>query len=117
MKKTKNFTTTDNLVTVSEEETKEKIIKKLQEKKAKIAFILDKYNKLIGRYWLEESKKKEQVEINFDDNPIFTERNNTLNETLSTMLESGEKLLPVVSQKKIFMGIIKLNDIFEEVNK
>ena len=117
LKKTKNFTTTNNLVTVSEEETKEKIIKKLQEKKAKIAFILDKYHKLIGRYWLEKSKKNEQVEINFDGNPIFTERNNTLKETLSTMLESGEKLLPVVNRKKIFVGIIKLNNIFEEVNK
>jgi len=68
------------LITVSNEETEREITKKLQEKKAKIAFVLDKYNKLIGRYWLEESKKKEQVEIIFDDNPIFTERNNTLNE-------------------------------------
>ena len=117
LKKTKDFILKNNLVTVSNEETEREITKKLQEKKAKIAFVLDKYNKLIGRYWLEESKKKEQVEINFDDNPIFTERNNTLKETLSTMLESGEKLLPVVNRKKIFVGIIKLNNIFEEVNK
>ena len=117
LKKTKDFILKDNLITVSNEETEREITKKLQEKKAKIAFVLDKYNKLIGRYWLEESKKKEQVEINFDDSPIFTERNNTLNETLSTMLESGERLLPVVNRKKIFVGIIKLNDIFEEVSK
>jgi len=117
LKKTKDFILKNNLVTVSNEETEREITKKLQEKKAKIAFVLDKYNKLIGRYWLEESKKKEQVKINFDDNPIFTERNNTLKETLSTMLESGEKLLPVVNRKKIFVGIIKLNNIFEEVNK
>jgi len=117
LKKTKDFIIKDNLVTVSNEETEREITKKLQKKKVKIAFVLDEYNKLIGRYWLEESKKKEQVEINFDDNPIFTERNNTLKETLSTMLESGEKLLPVVNRKKIFVGIIKLNNIFEEVNK
>jgi len=117
LKKTKDFILKDNLITVSNEETEREITKKLQEKKTKIAFVLDKNNKLIGRYWLEKSKKHEQAEINFDDNPIFTERNNTLNETLSTMLESGEKLLPVVNQKKIFMGIIKLNNIFEEVNK
>lgn len=117
LKKTKDFILKDNLITVSNEETKTEITKKLREKKTKIAFVLDKNNKLIGRYWLEKSKKHEQAEINFDDNPIFTERNNTLNETLSTMLESGEKLLPVVNQKKIFIGIIKLNDIFEEVNK
>lgn len=117
LKKTKDFILKDNLITVSNEETKREITKKLREKKTKIAFVLDKNNKLIGRYWLEKSKKHEQAEINFDDNPIFTERNNTLNETLSTMLGSGEKLLPVVNQKKIFIGIIKLNDIFEEVNK
>ena len=117
LKKTKNFIAADKLFTVSEEETKEGILKKMLGKKEEIAFVLDKYNKLIGRYWLEESKKKEQVKINFDDNPIFTERNNTLKETLSTMLESGEKLLPVVNRKKIFVGIIKLNNIFEEVNK
>lgn len=117
LKKTKDFILKDNLITVSSEETKREITKKLREKKAKIAFVLDKYNKLMGRYCLEESEKKGQVEINFDDNPIFTERNNTLKETLSTMLESGEKLLPVVNRKKIFVGIIKLNNIFEEVNK
>jgi len=117
LKKTKDFILKDNFVTVSDEETEREITKKLQEKKEKIAFVLDKDNKLIGRYWLEKSKKNEQVEINFDDSPIFAERNNTLSETLSTMLESGEKLLPVVNRKKIFVGIIKLNNIFEEVNK
>ncbi|MBU4561883.1 betaine/proline/choline family ABC transporter ATP-binding protein [bacterium] len=117
LKKTKNFISADNLVTVSEEETKERILKKMQEKKEEIVFVLDKYNKLIGRYWLKKSKKNEQVEINFDGSPIFTERNNSLKETLSIMLESGEKILPVVNRKKILIGIIKLNEIFEEVTK
>ncbi|MCK4309721.1 MAG: betaine/proline/choline family ABC transporter ATP-binding protein [Candidatus Atribacteria bacterium] len=117
LKKTKNFISADNLVTVSEEETKERILKKMQEKKEEIVFVLDKYNKLIGRYWLKKSKKNEQVEINFDGSPIFTERNNSLKETLSIMLESGEKILPVVNRKKILIGIVKLNEIFEEVSK
>lgn len=117
LKKTKNFIAADKLVTVSEEETKERILKKMQEEKEEIVFVLDKYNKLIGRYWLEKSEKNEQVEINFDGNPIFTERNNSLKETLSIMLESGEKILPVVNRKKILIGIVKLNEIFEEVSK
>jgi osmoprotectant transport system ATP-binding protein len=117
LKKTKDFISKDNLVTISNEETEGEIIKKLREKRTKIAFVLNEDDKLIGCYFLEKSKKNEQVEINFDDNPIFTEKNNTLQETLSTMLESGERLLPVVNQKKIFIGIIRLNDIFEEVNK
>jgi len=117
LKKTKNFIAAGNLVTVSEEETKERILKKMQEKKEEIAFVLDKYNKLIGRYWLEKSKKNEQVEINFDGDPIFTERNNSLKETLSIMLESGEKILPVVNRRKILAGVVKLNEIFEEVRK
>ncbi len=117
LKKTKNFISAEKLFTVSEEETKERILKKMQEKKEEIVFVLDKYNKLIGRYWLKKSKKNEQVEINFDGSPIFTERNNSLKETLSIMLESGEKILPVVNRKKILIGIIKLNEIFEEVTK
>jgi len=117
LKKTKNFIAANKLFTVSEEETKEAILKKMQEKKEEIVFVLDKYHKLIGRYWLEKSKKSEQVEINFDGSPIFTERNNSLKETLSIMLESGEKILPVVNRKKILTGIVKLNEIFEEVSK
>jgi len=113
LKKTKNFIAAGDLVTVSEEETKERILKKMQEKKEEIAFVLDKYNKLIGRYWLEKSKNNEQVEINFDGDPIFTERNNSL----SIMLESGEKILPVVNRRKILAGVVKLNEIFEEVRK
>jgi len=33
------------------------------------------------------------------------------------MLESGEKILPVVNRRKVLIGIVKLNDIFEEVSK
>ncbi|HER24159.1 MAG TPA: ATP-binding cassette domain-containing protein [Candidatus Atribacteria bacterium] len=117
LKKTKDFIIKDNFVSVSTKETEKEIIKKIQENKAKIAFVLDKDNKLLDRYWLEKSKKNGQVEINFEDNPVFAERNNTLSETLSTMLKSGEKLLPVVNRKKIFMGIINLDDIFKEVNQ
>lgn len=117
LKKTKDFISTDDFMTASDQDSEREITKKLREKKVNIAFVLDKDHKLKDRYWLEQSKKNQPVEINFDDSPVFAERNNSLSETLSTMLKSGEKLLPVVNRKKIFMGIIKLDDIFEEVNK
>lgn len=117
LKKTKDFISTDDFMTASDQDSESEITKKLREKKVNIAFVLDKDHKLKDRYWLEQSKKNQPVEINLDDSPVFAERNNSLSETLSTMLKSGEKLLPVVNRKKIFMGIIKLDDIFEEVNK
>jgi len=77
---------------------------------------LDKNGKLSGRYWLEKTKKGKD-EINYDENPVITEQNNTLNESLSTMFSSGEKLLPVVNRRNKFIGVIRLNHIFEEFNK
>jgi osmoprotectant transport system ATP-binding protein len=117
LKPTKNFVSSENLVMVSKNDSKDQVLKQLEEKNQIIAFLVDGNNKLLGRYWLEKAKKEGETKINFDENPIFTERNNTLNETLSTMLSSGEKLLPVVNRRKTFIGIVKLNDIFEEVNK
>lgn len=117
LKPTKNFVSSENLVVVSKNDSKDQVLKQLQEKNQIIAFLVDGNNKLIGRYWLEKTKKEGETKINFDENPIFTERNNSLNETLSTMLSSGEKLLPVVNRRKTFIGIVKLNDIFEELIK
>lgn len=116
LKRTKDFISSEEIVTVNEDTSEEEIFKILQEKNQIVAFVLDKNNKLVGRYWLERTKK-DGFEVNYDENPILTEQNNTLNETLSTMFFSGEKLLPVVNRRNKFLGIIRLNHIFEEFNK
>jgi len=116
LKRTKDFISSEDTITVDKEISEEKVLKLLQEKDQIVAFVLDKNGKLSGRYWLEKTKK-DKVEINYDENPILTEQNNTLNESLSTMFSSGEKLLPVVNRRNKFMGVIRLNHIFEEFNK
>lgn len=116
LKRTKDFISSEEIVTVSEDTSENSISKLLQEKNQIVAFVLDKNNKLVGRYWLEKTKK-DKFEINYDKNPVQTEQNNTLNESLSTMFSSGEKLLPVVNRRNKFMGVIRLDQIFEEFSK
>jgi len=116
LKRTKDFISSEEIVTVSEDTSEDSVSKLLQEKNQIVAFVLDKNNKLVGRYWLEKTKK-DKFEINYDENPVLTEQNNSLNESLSTMFSSGEKLLPVVNRRNKFMGAIRLNHIFEEFNK
>jgi osmoprotectant transport system ATP-binding protein len=116
LKRTKDFISSEEIVTVSEDTSEDNVSKLLQEKNQIVAFVLDKDNKLMGRYWLEKTRK-EKFEINYDESPILTEQNNTLNESLSTMFSSGEKLLPVVNRRNKFMGVIRLGHIFEEFNK
>ena len=117
LKRTKNFISKENITIVNQDTTEEEALKQLQENNQIIAFVLDKKERLAGRYWLEKSKKSKKTEINFDTNPVYVERNNTLNESLSMMFSSGEKLLPVLNRRRKFMGVVRLNHIFEEVNK
>jgi len=116
LKRTKDFISSEEIVTVGKGTSEDEISKLLQEKNQIVAFVLDQDNKLVGRYWLEKTKK-DKFEINYDENPILTEQNNSLNESLSTMFSSGEKLLPVVNRRNKFMGVIRLSHIFEEFNK
>ena len=117
LKKTKDFISSEAIITVTPETPEDQVSKQLQEKNQIVAYVLDKSNKLAGRYWLEKTGKKGQFEINYDENPIFTEQNNSLNESLSTMFSSGEQLLPVVNRRNKFIGVIRLSHIFEEFNK
>jgi len=116
LKRTKDFISSENVITMSKDISEDQALKQLKENNQIVAFVLDKNNKLVGRYWLEKTKK-DKFEINYDENPIMTEQNNTLNESLSTMFSSGEQLLPVVNRRGLFLGVIRLSHIFEEFNK
>jgi osmoprotectant transport system ATP-binding protein len=117
LKKAKDFISTEDVLTVNQDISEDQVSKQLQENNQIVAFVLDKNEKLIGRYWLEKTGKKGKVDINYDENPIMTEQNNTLNESLSTMFSSGEQLLPVINRRGKFLGVIRLSHIFEEFNK
>jgi len=91
--------------------------KKLQDNDIRLAFVLDEGNHLTGRLLFEKPSKSKKEKFIYDPGPWIAERQNNLKETLSKMLETGEKQLPVVNRKKEFVGLIRLSDIFEEVNK
>ncbi len=117
LKKAKDFISKEDVLTVDKDTSPDKVLKQLQEKNQVTAFVLDKNEKLVGRYWLEKTGKKSKAEINYDEKPIRIEQNNSLNESLSTMFSSGEQLLPVVNRRDKFLGIIRLSYIFDEFNK
>ena len=117
LKKTKDFVIKNGFITVLNTESKENVKKKLEDKNIEIAFVLDENNHLKSRFLLEKATKTKKQRFLYNPSPWIIERQNNLNETLSKMLEAGEKQLPVVNRKKEFVGLIKLSDIFEEVNK
>ena len=117
LKKAKDYVLKDGFITVLDTESHESIEKKMKEKNIGIAFALDKNNHLKSRFVLEKATKIKKQKFIYNPVPWIIERQNNINETLSKMLEAGEKQLPVVNRKKEFVGIIKLSNIFEEVNK
>ena len=117
LKKAKDYVLKDGFITVLDTESHESVEKKMKEKNIEIAFALDKKNHLIGRFVLEKTTEIKKQKFIHDPGPWVIERQNNIKETLSKMLEIGEKKLPVVNRKKEFVGIIKLSNIFEEVNK
>jgi len=117
LEKTKDFIIKNGFITVSNTEPPENVMKKLQDKDIRLAFVLDEGNHLTGRFLFEKLSKTKKQKFIYDPDPWIAERQNNLNETLSKMLEAGEKQLPVVNRKKEFVGLIRLSDIFEEVNK
>jgi len=117
LKKAKDYVSKDGFITVLDTEAHETIEKKLKDKNIEIAFVLDKKNHLKSRFVLEKATSNKKQKFIHNPAPWIIERQNNITETLSKMLEIGEKLLPVVNRKKEFVGIIELSTIFEEVNK
>ena len=117
LEKAKDYVSKEGFITVLDTESHKSVEKKMKEKNVEIAFALDKNNHLISRFVLEKATVNKKERFIHDPGPWVIERQNNIKETLSKMLEIGEKKLPVVNRKKEFVGIIKLNNIFEEVNK
>jgi len=117
LEKAKDYVLKDGFITVFDTESPESVRKKLEDKNIKIAFVLDEKNHLKSRFVLEKATETKKQKFLHDLEPWIIERQNNIKEALSKMLEIGEKTLPVVNRKKQFVGIIKLSNIFEEVNK
>ena len=118
LKKTKDYIVKEGFLTVDEKITKEAIRAKMLQQKIDTAFVLSSGRYLKGRYFIEEfGQTRKSPQIIYNSSPYIADRHSNLNEILSKMLEAGEKELPVINNKRQFVGIIRLDDIFKEVNK
>jgi osmoprotectant transport system ATP-binding protein len=119
LKKAKSYAVQEGYITAPENAEKAHIRKELEEKGLIIAYLLDSNGILKGRYYIDTKTKKPSGEhpIVRETAPFRVERNTSLTETLSKMLEHGEKRLPVVSRNGRLSGVINLEAIFEEVEQ
>lgn len=118
LKKTKDYVVKEGYLVVDERETRDNIKGMILEKNANSAFVLDSKKRLKGRYFIEPlDESGKEYKVIYNQNPFIAERHSNLNEILSKMLEAGEKELPVLNNKNQFLGIIRLDDIFSEVNE
>ncbi|MEA3508820.1 MAG: ABC transporter ATP-binding protein [Synergistota bacterium] len=118
LKKAKSYISTEGYMTAEPTVDKEKIGDELADKKLKIAYLLDDRKRLAGRIYIEKPKKGgKRGDAIREQQPYRVERNTSLTETLSRMLETGEKRLPVVTRDRRFVGVIDLNAIFAEVEQ
>jgi osmoprotectant transport system ATP-binding protein len=119
LKKAKDYAVQKGYITATKETDKEEIRKELEEKDLTVAYILDSRDRLRGRYYIDRSAKKVEgrYPIVRETKPYRVTRNTSLTETLSKMLEYGEKKLPVVTREDRLIGVIDLDAIFEEVEQ
>ncbi|MDY6935683.1 MAG: ABC transporter ATP-binding protein [Spirochaetota bacterium] len=115
LKKTKELTTTDGYLTVKANVSEEVINQKFDMESMNIAFIVNETSVLMGR--IRRERRGDFYALTKDTDPVYIEKNSNLNETLSKMLGSGEKMLPVVNNKKQMLGVITLSNLFEEMSK
>ena len=119
LKKARDYVKKEGYITVGPDADKEAIRKELEEKDLVIAYIVDSRGRLKGRYYIDKAARKVdgRYPLVRETRPYRVERTSSLTETLSRMLEYGEKLLPVVTRNDRFMGVIDLDSIFEEVEQ
>lgn len=118
LKKTKDYIVKEGYLTVDEKISRADALKVILESQTDSAFVIDSKKHLKGRYFIEPyDKVNNEFKIIYNSNPYIAERHSNLNEILSKMLEAGEKELPVINHRYQFLGIIKLDDIFKEVNE
>jgi osmoprotectant transport system ATP-binding protein len=115
LEKAHSLVKSDGFITVLASESEAAITRKMKEEDVRYAFALDENRSLEGRYIYEIGKGETKVhQLTYDDEPAFVDRNTNLNEALSKMLQAGERQLPVVDRRGVFIGIVELTDIFGE---
>lgn len=113
LKKNRDYIKKTGYVTCLENETPEKIIKKMQDNQVQLSIILGAQGTFRGLYILEQRKRSGQFHLVTVEDPITVEQNSNLQETFSKMMAAGESSLPVVTDKNRFEGFVHLADIFK----
>ncbi len=116
LRKTSNFIEKSGFSTVSPEDSNETIQRIFEGKEERVVFIIDSEEKMVGRYHC-VVESGEGCSVMKSDDPVYIEKSANLSEALSKMLESGEKVLPVVSSKKRLLGVVTLSSLFDEMSR
>lgn len=119
LKKVKEFVLAENgFVKVPQGTDREKVRDLLLEKQAAIAYVLDDSERLVGRYIYKKVGRGKTAgrDLILEKETESLERNASLTEALSFMLQVGEKKLPVLTRNRKFTGVISLSDIFAQVS-
>tara|TARA_Y100001933_G_scaffold202068_1_gene203781 strand:- start:298 stop:1371 length:1074 start_codon:yes stop_codon:yes gene_type:complete len=109
LKKNIEYASMENVVTMPAGSTAEDVRLQLEKKGENIAFLISDSGQLVSRYFLDGTRAR------LDQKPLHLDRKMDLRETLSIMLETGERMLPVTGKQRSFLGVIRLEHLVEEV--
>ena len=115
LKKNRDYIRKDSFLTVKRGEKPEKIIETITSAGKKTAIAVDSNGKFEGEFLIKKSRRTDEISLEFSDSIVTLEKNGNLQETFSLMIETGESIMPVISEKNYFEGVIDLNDIFSEL--
>lgn len=96
-------------------QTREALMKRLEGEVINTAYLIDDGGILLGRYVLDKGNKKGRISIDYEENCARVERNTSVTDSLSRMLEVGARQLPVVDRIGKLLGVIHLSDVFSQV--
>jgi osmoprotectant transport system ATP-binding protein len=115
LKKNKDYIQREGFLIVKRGEKPEKVMELITSAGKKSALAVDSEGRFEGEFFTRRSKHTKELRLDFNDEIVSLEKNGNLQETLSLMIETGESIMPVTSNKNHFEGIINLNDIFSEL--
>jgi len=114
LKKNRDYIVNEGFLKVKKSDKPEKIQATIENSNSNRAMAVNSKGCFEGIFVLELSKRTGHPRLTLIDDAITVEKNNNLQETLSLMIEAGEAQLPVVGPHKEFLGVINLEDIFNE---
>jgi len=114
--KTRELLQNHGYITITPGTTHEQARAMAEENPASSVFIQDDNGTLMGRYYL-ETRKDGSRRLKKVDDPWVVDANMNLNETLSKMLQTGEKVIPVVTRKRKLLGVVTLGNLFNAANR